>query len=648
MSPEQAAGVMILDGRSDQYSLGCVVYEMLAGEPPHSGPTTQAILARQQTETPRSIRVVRPSVPEKVEVAVLTALAKPPADRFPTVSAFVAALEGSSVHGHRGRRSWASPRSVALGIALFLGVGGLVWLAREEATRAPAASDVVDADPTHLAVLYFDDLSQQGTLRAVAGGLTEDLIDALGQVPALHVVSPNGVRPYLQRPAPPDSIGRALRVGTLVGGSVERAGDVLRVSVRLIDAGSGRQLQSRTMEYSFADLFILQDELAQEVSRFLRERLGREIMLREGRKGTRSVAAWEVTQEGAASREAARTLGAQGDAAAAKRALDLADSLFERASELDPRWPDPVVLRGWVVVDRMRLSEEPDSVVVWFRKGVKHADRALELRSGHPPALELRGTLRYRNWLESGQEPAELRHAEEDLRAGAVPTNSTQARAWGTLSALLQASGKFAEANLLARRAYEADAFLTDSPDLLFRLYHTSVDIGKDQEAVRWCETGLKRFPEDWHFTYCQLVILAFRDSAQSPADTKADVGRAWDLVSRLERLGPTEERAVLLPRWQVRVAGVLGRAGLSDSAEAVIRRARAASPTDREMDFFEAGARMLMGDREGTLRLLARDLEANPRFRSYVRVYPVFRPLWSDPRFRALVGEPAKESPRP
>jgi serine/threonine-protein kinase len=624
---------------------------MLAGEPPHTGPTAQAILARQQSEAPRSIRVLRPAVPEEVERIVLTALAKPPADRFTTVSEFAAALAGSAVQGHPGeRRSWAQGRSVVLGILLSVALGGLVWLARQGPGRAPAAPDGLEADPTHVAVLYFDDLSERGTLRPVADGLSEDLIDVLGQVSALHVISPNGVRPYLGRQASPDSIGRALGVGTLVGGSVERSGERLRVTVRLIDARSGQQLQSRTLEYPFGALFALQDELTLEVSRFLRERLGREVLLRELRKGTRSVAAWQLAQEGEVSREAARTLQAQGDVSAAKRALDAAESLFTRAGDTDPAWPDPLVLRGWVAADRMRLSERnpPDSLRVWFAEGVKHADGALRVRSPFPPALELRGTLRYRYWLATGSETAEVKRAEEDLRAGAVLANPTQARAWGTLSALLQATGQLAEANLLASRAYEADAFLAESPQLLFRLYYTSLDLGKEQEAVRWCNTGANRFPQDWHFTFCQLTILAWPGPARKAGEAKADVARAWALVSQLERLSPPEDRVAFLPRWQIRVAGVLGRAGLADSAEAVIGRARAAAPDDPEMDFYEAEARMLLGDREAALRLLTRDLEANPRFREYMRVYPVFRPLWTDPRFQGLMEEPPKNTPQP
>jgi serine/threonine-protein kinase len=105
MSPEQALGSANLDGRSDLYSLGCVVYEMLTGEPPHTGPTVQAVLARQQLEAPRSIRLLRPSVPEGVERAVMQALAKAPADRFSTVSDFDAALASSAGPRLVSRRS---------------------------------------------------------------------------------------------------------------------------------------------------------------------------------------------------------------------------------------------------------------------------------------------------------------------------------------------------------------------------------------------------------------------------------------------------------------------------------------------------------------------------------------------------------------
>jgi len=642
MSPEQAAGSSNLDGRSDVYSVGCVVYEMLTGEPPHTGSTAHAIIARQQSEVPRSIRVVRPSIPVDVERSVFKALAKPAADRYQSVAEFSEALAAAR-DGPTELSSSLRLAPVLAAVTLALALGVTIWLVRRAPAPPPVVREVAAPDPTHVAVLYFDDLSEKGTLRAVAGGLTEDLIDALGQVEALHVISPNGVRPFARQPASPDSIGRALRVGTLVGGSVERSGDALRVTVRLIDAANGVQLQSRTLEYPFGDLFALQDQLTQEVSRFLRERLGQEILLRERRKGTNNVAAWELVQEGDESREAAKTLDIGGDASAAARALDAADSMFTKAAELDPAWPDPIVLRGWVSVDRMQLFDRVlDSVSRWYGRGMKHADRALQIRPSDPSALELRGTLSYQNWLAFGSDPAELRRAEEDLRAGAVPGNSARARAWGTLSKVLQATGQLAEANLVAHRAYEADAFLTESDDLLFRLYYTARDLGKDGEAVRWCDTGLERFPQDWRFTYCRLSTLTMADSARPATDSNASIAKAWELLSQLERISPPEERGYL-PRWQMEVAGVIGKAGLRDSAEAVIGRARAAAPDDREMDFKEAEARMAMGDHEGALRLLGRDLKENPRFREYVRAYPAFRPLWNDPRFQALVGDSAR-----
>lgn len=92
MSPEQAAGESELDGRTDVYSLGCLLYEMLAGEPPFTGPTAQVVISRRFVEDPPSVRRFRQSVPEWIEHAILVALAREPADRFPSAAQFREAL----------------------------------------------------------------------------------------------------------------------------------------------------------------------------------------------------------------------------------------------------------------------------------------------------------------------------------------------------------------------------------------------------------------------------------------------------------------------------------------------------------------------------------------------------------------------------
>ena len=118
MSPEQATGDRAIDGRTDIYSLGAILYEMLTGEPPHTGTTAQAIIARVLTEKPRSLRTVRPAVPAHVEAAVERALEKLPADRWETAGAFCDALDQRVSATLRSRavrpRTLTSPLSLAL------------------------------------------------------------------------------------------------------------------------------------------------------------------------------------------------------------------------------------------------------------------------------------------------------------------------------------------------------------------------------------------------------------------------------------------------------------------------------------------------------------------------------------------------------
>ena len=144
MSPEQATGDRVIDARSDQYALGAVTYEMLTGEPPHTGVTSQAIIARLMTEKPRSVRATRSSVSVAMEQAIERALAKTPADRFSSCGAFAKALVAESRVESRaavpGRR-----RLVLAGAGVLAALALIAWLTLGRKNPSPAAGVTVRA-----------------------------------------------------------------------------------------------------------------------------------------------------------------------------------------------------------------------------------------------------------------------------------------------------------------------------------------------------------------------------------------------------------------------------------------------------------------------------------------------------------------------
>lgn len=638
MSPEQAGAEAHIDGRSDIYALGCVLYEMLAGEPPFTGPTPRAVAAKHLRQSVPSVRITRPGVPADVDHAIQTALAKMPADRFADAAHFAAALVASAA---RPRRRLLPRRWTGVVVALALVVAAGRWAWGRWGGPPPQPVPVARLDPTHIAVLYFDDLSEGRTLRHVAGGLTEDLIDELSQVAGLRVVSANGVRPYRDRAVPLDSLVAALSVGTVVAGTLRGTAEHALLVVRLIDPVTGEQLDSKRLEPAGGDLLALRSELIREVTLFLREHLGKEIRRHQLRAGTRSPAAWILVSRAEDARRDAATLYAAGDTAAAQHVLDTGDSLLRVAERLDPTWLDPIVLEGWVAVDRIdqAVGATGPAVQKWAPQAIAQAERALARSPQYPPARELRGYARFLAWQYGGRAHVSgAEAAERDLRAAAVPENPSQARAWSSLSSVLEHTGSFAEANLAAQRAYETDAFLAAAPSVLFRLYLTSLMLRRWKDAAEWCARGHARFPKDWLFSFCRLSLL-YEPSGQRP-----EPDAAWRLVAEMERVIPPSERPVLAPRWHMLVAGILARAGQGDSARHTLEAARASGRGDPEMDYYEAGVHVLMHRHAPALSLLERYLGYAPQMKPDVARDPVFEPLHASARFRALVtrrGEP-------
>src|SRR6266487_4251221 len=251
MPPEQASGSGLVDRRSDIYSLACVLYETLAGQPPFTGPTAQAIMARHSLDAVPRLKIVRDAIPDDLELVIERALEKVPADRYQTSGEFSKALTAAStgrvsrITAQPRRRRWSRRSSIiaAAVIALVVVAGRLVIVGGGRG--GPPATGALDS--RRVAVLYFSDLSRDSSLGHVAAGLTEGLITELQKVHALSVVSANGVAPFRGKEdsLSPDSIARALRASTLVDGSVEPVGDRVRVNVRLVDGTSGADVGER-------------------------------------------------------------------------------------------------------------------------------------------------------------------------------------------------------------------------------------------------------------------------------------------------------------------------------------------------------------------------------------------------------------------
>ncbi|MGH7580205.1 MAG: hypothetical protein ACREM9_08535, partial [Gemmatimonadales bacterium] len=228
-----------------------------------------------------------------------------------------------------------------------------------------------------------------------------------------------------------------------------------------------------------------------------------------------------------------------------------------------------------------------------------------------------------------------LSGAVEDLRRS-VELHPTQASAWNSLSHLLMAKTQIAEAKLAALRAYEADPYLRDANKTIWRLFQSSLDLEDAVEATHWCEEGKRRFSTDPRFAECQLWLFALKDR-------EPDVPRAWQLLEEYVSLSPPQQRDFLRLRGQMLVAFALARAGLADSARAVAVRSRAdpAQDPDRELTYFEAQLRGLLGDLDEAFRLLGTYVAINPQVRSSMAQDETWlmRELRKDPRYRELVG---------
>jgi serine/threonine-protein kinase len=671
MSPEQASGDKGIDARTDVYSLAAVLYEMLAGEAPYTGPTAQAIIAKRLMDPVPSVRRVRPNVPEGVEEAIRHALAPVAADRFGTAGDFARALQAAGTATtptaaattaptavvpatpppiattSAGRREGRRPPVLAITLLLgfMLGLGVLfAWRRSHTATSEDAGAKV-------LAVLPFENVGDSANAY-LADGITNELRGKLSELAHLQVIASGSSNQYRRTSKPPQDIARELGADYLLTATVqwEKLPDGtsrVRVSPELVDVTPGhapRTKWQQPFDAAITDVFQVQADIAGQVASALNVALGAGQKQTLTARPTENLAAYDAFLKGEAT---------QGLVINDPPSLRSAITYYERAVALDSTFG-----LAWAQLSRAHASyyfnvtPNPASADAATRA----AERAIALAPDRPESQLAMGSY-------YGQVRADNARALVAYDGGLkiAPDNSDLL----TSAALAEQSlGRWDAAAKHLERAWTVDP---RSATTARRLAQNLIRLKRYPEAEATADRGLAVAPDNLDLIENKAMVhLARGDLAGARAAIRAAsagveptalvafIGNYWDLCWVLDdaqqqlllRLGPTVydgDRGtwgiVRASTYYLRGNKPLARA-YADSARLGIEETLKATPDDAQRLVFLGLS----------LAFLGRNAEAVKEGERAVALWPTSRDGYIGPylqhqlaRIYTVVGEPDK-----
>lgn len=580
-SPEQCLERPEVDGRSDLYSLGCILCEMLLGRPPFLAKSQHELMARQISAPVAPELLAR--LPEPLQPLLAQLLEKEPADR-PAQAGAVARALAPLVAMLPGTPLPEAPATSTGEVGAH--VGGT--------TRA-ASPTAREATQRSVAVLAFENLSAERENEYFSDGIGDELRNALGKIPGFRVAARTSSHVWKGKSVPAPEVARQLAVEYVVEGSVRRAGDRVRIAVQLVAAADGFPVWSDTFERELRDVFAVQDEIAGLVARSLQLKLGTTVRSPSTEARTVEPEAFRLYLEGR-QRQTQRT----------PEALDQGEELYRRALALDPAFPRAMgalasllVLRGdlsylqdgsWELAERLRVQAD------------RLAREALELDPGEAEALVSQGMAAWAR----GDTPAAIGL----VRAG-LALNPSNAPAHHLLARILGANG---ELELSLRHMRQAQALDPLSPRIADNCALTMIFARRYEEALKLAERALSWVPDD----------------PQIPA------WRAWALEGlgrRDEAVEAARELAARGGSWVHYVAcGILRRSGHLAEAEEI--GARTAEGPVMSRVFCEAA----LGRAAGALALVPRPLGA--MFFEELMYPPMWDEVRDTPAYARLLAE--------
>jgi eukaryotic-like serine/threonine-protein kinase len=565
MSPEQAAGEADLDGRSDIYSLGCVLYEMLCGRKPFEGPSALAILAKHITDDPIPLHVAAEAIPAAIEAIIVRAMAKAAEDRFPTAGDLRRALDDAA----------ESPGS------------------------APETAVTQSAAMSSIAVLPFLNLSADPENEYFADGMAEEIINALSKVDGLRVTARSSAFSFKGKGEAGRDIGRRLKVGAVLEGSVRRSGFRIRLTTELINVADGNHLWSERYDREMVDVFAIQDEISRSIVDALKVKLLASRQTPLVLRPTEDLEAYTTYLKG-------RYFWNRRTPEGLRKSI----TLFRQAQARDPGYALPYAgeadaynVLGW-------WSDLPP--VVAFPAARAAAARAVALDPGLAEGYASQAFARlYYDWDWPG--------AEADFqRSIALNPKYSTARQW--YSQHLISSGRTDEASAQIRLAAELDP--------LSLIIHTTVSLiayyaGHFEDSVTNARGIIANDPS---FGIAHRIL----------GRGLLELGRYNEGITELQKAVGVSAFSIMI---MAEVAHGHARAGNRAAALAILADLRRSAAEGYVSAYDLAGIHIGLDDRASALDALEQACAERSSHLIFLRVDPVFRGLRNEPRFQAVLA---------